>query len=400
MFYNNLSLDYHPAETLTNPSSNPQQPLPDILPKNPPSPFFENSQSMPRLPLTQIKRTVYENSDAPSMCEICLKTWPAKKHLWQHYIRCHKLEAATICGICLKTHTNYSDLRTHLHQKHPTLLHGRGFSSNFICKICGRYHNASSKLKLHMLIHVNYNLTDDYEYVEDLKGPVEQSEPEELEVTVELPPYMTEDSIENEEELDDSKSINCASSDEGSEHVEVLEQNKVKSSPVSVKEGGCGEVPEAKPVKPEKIEAKQEKIQESSNVVVENSGFVAQGAFITEVQPVQPQYQEKSNSDFIVLKYDDGREVRYDNIQYQIDIDNHVDDDDDDKLEILNPDNLLYQQQAVMENALNSIIPQGREQYSYQGPGFCSGSLIGETVQIIDDNVSKTIVSFFLKSSS
>ncbi|EFA05208.1 zinc finger protein 729 isoform X1 [Tribolium castaneum] len=103
------------------------------------------------------KRTVYVNSNDPSFCEICHKTWPAKKHLWQHYIRCHKSVAATVCGICLKTNSSYGALQAHLMETHPTLLHGQGFGSNFICRICGRYHNASSKLKLHMAIHENFD---------------------------------------------------------------------------------------------------------------------------------------------------------------------------------------------------------------------------------------------------
>lgn len=84
------------------------------------------------------KRTVYVNSNDPSLCEICLKTWPAKKHLWQHYIRCHKTVAATVCGICLKANESYETLQSHLRENHPTLLHGQGFGSNFICRICGR----------------------------------------------------------------------------------------------------------------------------------------------------------------------------------------------------------------------------------------------------------------------
>ncbi|VEN40656.1 unnamed protein product [Callosobruchus maculatus] len=103
------------------------------------------------------KRTVYVNSNDPSRCEICFKTWPAKKHLWQHYIRCHKAEAATVCGICLKMNESYAVLQEHLQQNHPTLLHGQGFGSKFICRICGRYHNASSKLRLHMVIHENFD---------------------------------------------------------------------------------------------------------------------------------------------------------------------------------------------------------------------------------------------------
>ncbi|GJQ75286.1 hypothetical protein Trydic_g23475 [Trypoxylus dichotomus] len=115
---------------------------------------IENNQS----PLqNSSKRTVYVNSNDPSLCEICLKTWPAKKHLWQHYIRCHKTVAATVCGICLKANESYEALQKHLRENHPTLLHGQGFGSNFICRICGRYHNASSKLKLHMAIHENFD---------------------------------------------------------------------------------------------------------------------------------------------------------------------------------------------------------------------------------------------------
>ncbi|CAH1184364.1 unnamed protein product [Phyllotreta striolata] len=110
------------------------------------------------------KRTVYVDSSEPSYCEICYKTWPAKKHLWQHYIRCHKSIAATVCGICLKTNDGYAALQRHLRDNHPKLLHGQGFGSNFICKICGRYHNASSKLRLHMVIHENF----DWKLIEDV----------------------------------------------------------------------------------------------------------------------------------------------------------------------------------------------------------------------------------------
>ncbi|XP_023023443.2 uncharacterized protein isoform X2 [Leptinotarsa decemlineata] len=121
-------------------------------------------------PTNSSKRTVYVNSNDPSYCEICFKTWPAKKHLWQHYIRCHKAVAATVCGICLKTNENYENLQKHLRENHPTLLHGQGFGSNFICRICGRYHNASSKLRLHMVIHENF----DWKLVEDVKESAKQ----------------------------------------------------------------------------------------------------------------------------------------------------------------------------------------------------------------------------------
>lgn len=120
---------------------------------------YEEDKEFAQINTTQnsSKRTVYVNSNDPSLCEICKKTWPAKKHLWQHYIRCHKTVAATVCGICLKANSNYETLQEHLRETHPTLLHGQGFGSNFICRICGRYHNASSKLKLHMAIHENFD---------------------------------------------------------------------------------------------------------------------------------------------------------------------------------------------------------------------------------------------------
>lgn len=144
------------------------------------------------------KRTVYVNSNDPSLCEICLKVWPAKKHLWQHYIRCHKQVAATVCGICLKTNPSYSSLQTHLRETHPNLLYGCGFGSNFICKICGRYHNASSKLKLHMAIHVgfNENMLENFNDIKD-EIPVLKEEPQVLE--------QDEESIEYEEINDDIK---------------------------------------------------------------------------------------------------------------------------------------------------------------------------------------------------
>ena len=122
-----------------------------------PRKVMDDSEAVQNPQYNSSKRTVYVNSNDPSLCEICLKTWPAKKHLWQHYIRCHKSVAATVCGICLKATESYEALQVHLAQTHPTLLHGQGIGSNFICRICGRYHNASSKLKLHMVIHENFD---------------------------------------------------------------------------------------------------------------------------------------------------------------------------------------------------------------------------------------------------
>lgn len=152
------------------------------------------------------KRTVYVNSNDPSLCEICLKVWPAKKHLWQHYIRCHKQTAATVCGICLKTNDSYASLQAHLRETHPNLLHGCGFGSNFICKICGRYHNASSKLKLHMAIHVGFteNILQETEKTENVESMdknevMEITEPEILEDLDVIKVEVKEENQENEE---------------------------------------------------------------------------------------------------------------------------------------------------------------------------------------------------------
>ncbi|KAJ8954250.1 hypothetical protein NQ318_005846 [Aromia moschata] len=124
----------------------------DLEPTNSPSNPQTNSS----------KRTVYVNSNDPSYCEICFKTWPAKKHLWQHYIRCHKSVAATVCGICLKTNDGYAALQVHLRENHPTLLHGQGLVQLHMQDMRqalskGMYHNASSKLRLHMVIHENFD---------------------------------------------------------------------------------------------------------------------------------------------------------------------------------------------------------------------------------------------------
>lgn len=101
-------------------------------------------------------RKVYdESTNTECTCEVCGKPWPAKKHLWQHLIRFHRAEAAVTCGVCLKLCSSYDDLAEHLKMAHQTLLSCEG--NNFTCKICGRYHNARSKLSLHMSIHINYN---------------------------------------------------------------------------------------------------------------------------------------------------------------------------------------------------------------------------------------------------
>ncbi|XP_014210871.1 zinc finger protein Xfin isoform X1 [Copidosoma floridanum] len=99
-------------------------------------------------------RKVYdESTNTECTCEVCGKQWPAKKHLWQHLIRFHRSEAAVTCGVCLKLCVTYDDLSEHLKNIHPSILSTAG--NNFTCKICGRYHNARSKLLLHMSIHIN-----------------------------------------------------------------------------------------------------------------------------------------------------------------------------------------------------------------------------------------------------
>nr|CAI5828211.1 unnamed protein product [Callosobruchus analis] len=174
------------------------------------------------------KRTVYVNSNDPSRCEICFKTWPAKKHLWQHYIRCHKAEAATVCGICLKMNESYAALQEHLQQNHPTLLHGQGFGSKFICRICGRYHNASSKLRLHMVIHENF----DWKLIENFTSHNEVNEKIEIPSTNGLKDCNKEPYDENDINYDSLiEQVECSSqsADEDSD-VESLKMSKENGS--------------------------------------------------------------------------------------------------------------------------------------------------------------------------
>lgn len=99
-------------------------------------------------------RKVYdESTNTECTCEVCGKQWPAKKHLWQHLIRFHRAEAAVTCGVCLKLCRTYEELADHLKASHESILGCEG--NNFTCKTCGRYHNARSKLLLHMSIHIN-----------------------------------------------------------------------------------------------------------------------------------------------------------------------------------------------------------------------------------------------------
>nr|XP_022905012.1 zinc finger protein 808-like isoform X2 [Onthophagus taurus] len=240
------------------------------------------------------KRTVYVNSDVPSRCEICLKTWPAKKHLWQHYIRCHKSVAATVCGICLKANDSYTTLQHHLRENHPTLLHGQGFGSNFICRICGRYHNASSKLKLHMAIHENFdwkileqfeNKDENDEEEEENKIEKELSEEEEEEEEkseINYENLIEEVECSSESEDEDSDSSSDDSDDEDDEiddndeiDEEISEENSLESQMLQnmLQEKGMLEVNvynKEKNDKDVKIEVSSESDSSNSSYKVEN----------------------------------------------------------------------------------------------------------------------------------
>jgi hypothetical protein len=100
-------------------------------------------------------RTVYSansGSNSPCYCQLCGKEWPALKHLWQHLIRNHRPEAAVTFGVCLEVCYDYHSLASHLSSQHPGNFTGEG--NNFTCRICGRYHNARSKLIQHATIHI------------------------------------------------------------------------------------------------------------------------------------------------------------------------------------------------------------------------------------------------------
>ncbi|XP_063987249.1 zinc finger protein Xfin-like [Diachasmimorpha longicaudata] len=127
-----------------------QKPIPNLMPLS----QMKMAQSLKCY--RKDSRKVYdESTNTVCACEVCGKQWPAKKHLWQHLIRFHRAEAAVTCGVCLKLCATYKDLSQHLKDAHEAILTCEG--NNFTCKTCGRYHNARSKLLLHMSIHINNN---------------------------------------------------------------------------------------------------------------------------------------------------------------------------------------------------------------------------------------------------
>jgi uncharacterized C2H2 Zn-finger protein len=100
-------------------------------------------------------RKVYSDgpdSKSPCYCQLCGKEWPTLRGLWQHLIRNHRREAAVTCGVCLDVCCDYPSLASHLSSHHPHNFTGEG--NNFTCRICGRYHNARSKLIQHATIHI------------------------------------------------------------------------------------------------------------------------------------------------------------------------------------------------------------------------------------------------------
>ncbi|KMQ97192.1 zinc finger protein xfin [Lasius niger] len=125
-----------------------QKPVPNLMP------LPQKSTGNGKCSRKDSRKVYDESTNTECTCEVCGKQWPAKKHLWQHLIRFHRAEAAVTCGVCLKLCKSYQDLADHLKAEHAPVLSPEG--NNFTCKTCGRYHNARSKLLLHMSIHIGY----------------------------------------------------------------------------------------------------------------------------------------------------------------------------------------------------------------------------------------------------
>lgn len=118
--------------------------------------FMHQLGLMPETEKAKLKtvRKVYTDDFTPSECELCGKVWPAKRHLWQHLIRFHKLEAGRTCGVCLKLCPDFPCLSAHLAIEHPNNFDGE--ATNVSCRVCGKYHGARSKLLSHASIHVGH----------------------------------------------------------------------------------------------------------------------------------------------------------------------------------------------------------------------------------------------------
>ncbi|XP_033347758.1 zinc finger protein Xfin-like isoform X1 [Bombus vosnesenskii] len=125
-----------------------QRPLPNLMP------LTQRAKSSMKCSRKDSRKVYDESTNTECACEVCGKQWPAKKHLWQHLIRFHRAEAAVTCGVCLKLCKDYDDLAEHLKAAHEAILSTEG--NNFTCKVCGRYHNARSKLLLHTSIHIGH----------------------------------------------------------------------------------------------------------------------------------------------------------------------------------------------------------------------------------------------------
>lgn len=99
-------------------------------------------------------RKVYHDNESPSECELCGKVWPVKKHLWQHLVRYHKNDCGKTCGVCLKFCPDYPCLSAHLAIEHPNNFDDDG--AGLVCRVCGKYHNAKSKLFNHSSVHIGH----------------------------------------------------------------------------------------------------------------------------------------------------------------------------------------------------------------------------------------------------
>lgn len=202
-----------------------QKPVPSLMPLANPS---GKSSKYSR----KDSRKVYdETTNTECTCEVCGKPWPAKKHLWQHLIRFHRSEAAVTCGVCLKHCITYEGLAEHLKTDHPTIMSSTG--NNFTCKVCGRYHNARSKLLLHMSIHINYNEDRADEQVAAVNN-VEEESPmvEELDIKNEIVEKGedAEEANDNTESSDDSDSSSGSSSDSSSSDDDDSDDDSSKDS--------------------------------------------------------------------------------------------------------------------------------------------------------------------------